>query len=174
MQSIEQANGIVIHTTGVYLLDSQAREQVFMDEGFDPKILSADAKLVLTKGAHAFEGQQGAQSANAVTQTHTVGDTQVTLTSTPGQYGSYDFTVLVATASGAAIPNAKVALDLTMPSMAMQPVHVDLKPSVPASAGAYHATGVLSMQGQWVVDVTITPPGASQPTVSAFTFNATY
>lgn len=174
MQSIEQSNGIVIHTTGVYLLDSQGHEQVFMDEGFDPHILSKDAQLVLAKGANAFAGQQGAQKSNAVTQTHTVGGMQVTLTSAPGQYGAYDFTVLAETANGEAIPNAKVSLDLSMPSMAMQPVHVDLQPVAPASTGAYRANGVLSMQGQWVVDVTVTPPGASQPSVSAFSFNAAY
>jgi len=174
MQSIEQSNGIVIHTTGVYLLDSQARELAFMDEGFDPHILSADVQLVLTKGANAFAGQQGAQTSSASTQMHTVGDMQVTLTSAPGQYGAYDFTVLVETANGTAIPNARVALDLSMPSMAMQPVHVDLKPVAPASAGAYRANGVLSMQGQWVVDVTMTSHGGGQPSVSAFTFNAAF
>lgn len=174
MQSIEQSNGIVIHTTGVYLLDSQGHELVFMDEGFDPHILSADAQLVLKKGANAFAGQQGAQTTNAVTQTRTVGDMRVTLTSAPGQYGAYDFTVLVETASGTAISNARVALDLSMPSMAMQPVHVDLKPVAPASTGTYRATGVLSMKGQWVVNVTITPPGGGQPSVSAYTFTANF
>lgn len=174
MQSIEQANGIVIHTTGVYLLDNQARELVFMDEGFDPHILGADARLALTKGASAFASQQGAQTSGAVTETHTVGNMQVTLTSAPGQYGAYDFIVLAQTANGEAIPNAKVSLDLSMPSMTMAPVHVDLQPVLPASTGAYRVTGVLSMKGQWVVDVTITPPGATQPSVSAFTFNAAY
>lgn len=172
MQSLEQSNGIVIHTTGVYLLDSQAHEQVFMDEGFDPHVLSGDVQLVLKKGASAFAGQQGAQTSHAVTQTHTVGDMQVTLTSAPGQYGAYDFTVLAQTANGEAVPNAKVSLDLSMPDMAMQPIHVDLQPIAPASTGAYRASGVLSMKGQWIVDVTITPQGASQPSVSAFSFSA--
>lgn len=174
MQSIEQANGIVIHTTGVYLLDSQARELVFMDEGFDPHVLSNDVHLALTKGDSAFAGQQGAKTTSAVTMVHSVGDMQVTLTAAPGQYGAYDFTVLAQTANGEAIPNAKVSLDLSMTSMTMQPVHVDLQPVAPASTGAYRANGVLSMQGQWVVDVTITPPGASQPSVSAFSFIAAY
>ncbi|MGH2501119.1 MAG: SCO family protein, partial [Ktedonobacterales bacterium] len=110
MQSIEQSNGIVIHTTGVYLLDSQTRELVFLDEGFDPHILSADARLVITKGDEAFAGQQGAQTSSMVTQTHTANTMQVTLTSAPGQYGSYDFTVLLADAGGIAIPNAHVSL----------------------------------------------------------------
>jgi protein SCO1/2 len=174
MQSIEQSNGIVIHTTGVYLLDSQARELVFLDEGFDPHVLSGDVHQVLTKGDSAFTNQQGAQTSHAVTQTHTVGNMQVTLTSAPGQYGAYNFTVLAQTGNGEAVPNAKVSLDLSMPSMTMQPVHVDLQPVQPVSTGAYRADGVLSMKGQWVVDVTITPPGAAQPVVSTFSFTANY
>ncbi len=174
MQSIEQANGIVIHTTGVYLLDSQTHELVFLDEGFDPHVLSNDVLLALTKGDSAFAGQQGAQTSNAVTAIHSVDGMQVTLTSAPGQYGTYDFTVLLQTANGEAIPNATVALDLTMPSMAMQPVHVDLQPLAPASTGAYRASGVLSMKGQWTVTVTITPQGATQPSVTIFSFNAKY
>lgn len=172
MQSLEQSNGIVIHTTGIYLLDSQTHEQVFMDEGFDPHTLSGDIELALKKGASAFVGQQGAQTTHSVTQTHTVGDMQVTLTSAPGQYGAYDFTILAQTGTGEAVPNAKVALDLSMTDMKMQPIHVDLQPVLPASTGAYRASGVLSMKGQWIVDVTITPQGASQPSVSAFTFTA--
>jgi hypothetical protein len=99
---------------------------------------------------------------------------QVTLTSAPGQYGTYDFTVLLQTANGEAIPNAAVSLDLTMTAMAMQPLHVDLQPVAPASTGAYRASGVLSMQGQWKVNVTITPSGASQPSVTTFSFTAKY
>lgn len=174
MQSIEQSNGIVIHTTGVYLLDSQARELVYLDEGFDPHVLSADARLVLTKGDNAFVGQQGAQTSNVVTQTHIADNMQVTLTSAPAQYGSYDFTVLLADANGVAIPGARVALDLAMPDMKMQPVHVDLQPLAPASSGAYRVTGVLSMKGQWIADVTITVKGSSQSTLVPFTFDAIY
>ncbi len=174
MQSIEQSDGIVIHTTGVYVLDNQAHELVFMDEGFDPHALSADIEQVLTKGDSAFTGQQGAQTTNAITQTHSIGNVQVTLTCSPAQYGSYDFTVLLQTASAQAVPNANVSLDLTMPSMVMQPVHVDLQPIAPVTAGAYRATGVLSMAGQWVVNVNVTPRGATQPSVSVFSFTAKY
>lgn len=174
MQSIEQSDGIVIHTTGVYLLDSQARELVFLDEGFDPHVLSADAQLALTKGDSAFASQQGAQTSQAVTEIHSVDNMQVTLTSAPGQYGAYNFTVLLETSNSEAIPNAQVSLDLTMTSMTMQPVHVDLQPVQPASTGAYRADGVLSMKGQWVVNVTITPSGVSQPSVTTFSFSANY
>ncbi len=174
MQSILQSNGIVIHTTGVYLLDSQTHEQVFMDEGFNPRVLGADITLLLSKGPSAFAGQQGARSANAITMTHSLDGMQVTLTATPGAYGSYNFTVLLQSGSGVAVPSATVALDLTMPSMAMSPVHVTLKPIQPASAGAYRADGVLSMAGEWVALVSVTQPGATTPVTTTFTFTATY
>lgn len=174
MQSVEQSDGIVIHTTGVYLLDSQTHEQVFLDEGFDPHTLSGDVRLLLSKGPSAFAGQQGAQATNAVTKSNAVGGMQVTLTAAPGQYGAYDFTILLQTTNGEAIPNAQVALDLSMPSMAMQPVHVDLQPLAPVTTGAYRANGVLSMKGDWLVNVTITPAGATQPFTTSFTFSANY
>lgn len=173
MQSILQANGVVIHTTGVYLLDTNAHEQVYMDEGFDPRVLSADASLLLRDGPGAFSGKQGAQSAHGVTMTHSVSGMQVTLTATPGQYGSYNFIALVQNAGGAAVANATVTLDLTMPSMAMSPVHADLKPVQPASTGAYRADGVLSMNGAWSALVTITAPG-SAPVTTTFAFAAAY
>jgi protein SCO1/2 len=174
MQSIEQSDGIVVHTTGVFLLDSQAREQVFLDEGFDPHTLSGDVRLLLSKGPSAFAGQQSAQTSHAVTQSHAVSGMQVTLTAAPGQYGAYDFTILLQTTNGEAIPNAQVALDLSMPSMTMQPLHVDLQPLAPVTTGAYRANGVLSMKGVWVVNVTITPAGATQPVTTSFNFTASY
>ncbi len=174
MQSIEQADGVVIHTTGVYLLDSQARELVYMDEGFDPRALGADVRLALTKGDSAFVAQQSAATSNMITEVHTVDGMQVTLTSAPGQYGAFDYTVLLQDQQGKAISNAQVALDLSMPDMKMQPVHEDLQPVMPATTGAYRVTGVLSMKGRWVVQVTITPPGAAQPSVTTFSFDASY
>lgn len=174
MQSVEQSNGIVIHTTGVFLLDSQTHEQVFLDEGFDPHTLSGDVRLLLSKGSSAFTGQQGAQTASGVTLSHAVSGMQVTLTATPGQYGAYDYTILLQNPNGEAIPNAQVALDLSMPSMTMQPLHVDLQPLAPVTTGAYRATGVLSMKGAWVANVTITPTGATQPVTTSFTFTANY
>jgi len=174
MQSVEQSDGIVIHTTGVYLLDSQTHEQVFLDEGFDPHTLSGDVRLLLSKGSSAFSGQQGAQTTNAVTKSNAVSGMQVTLTAAPGQYGAYDFTILLQTSNGEAIPNAQVALDLSMPSMTMQLLHVDLQPLAPVTTGAYRANGVLSMKGDWLVNVTITPAGATQPVTTTFTFTATY
>jgi cytochrome oxidase Cu insertion factor (SCO1/SenC/PrrC family) len=173
MQSILK-DGVVLHTTGVFLLDSQTREQVYLDEGFDPHTLSGDVQLLLSKGPSAFAGQQSAPTASAVTLTHAASGMQVTLTAAPGQYGAYDYTILLQNASGEAIPNAQVALDLSMPSMTMRPLHVDLQPLAPVTTGAYRATGVLSMKGAWVVNVTITPAGATQPVTTSFTFTAKY
>jgi protein SCO1 len=174
MQSILQPNGIVIHTTGVYLLDSQAREQVFMDEGFNPRTMASDITVLLTRGPSGFAGQQGTKSANAITLTHTLDAMQVTLTATPGAFGSYNFTVLLQTAGGVAVPNATVTMDLSMPGMAMVGVHVALAPVQPATTGAYRADGVLSMTGQWSAQVSVTPQGAAASSRTTFNFNATY
>lgn len=38
--------GDVTHTVGVYVIDSQLREQVFLDEGFDPRMLTQDIKVL--------------------------------------------------------------------------------------------------------------------------------
>jgi hypothetical protein len=174
MQSILQANGIVIHTTGVYLLDAQTNEQVFMDEGFDPHTLGADIQAVLKNGPNAFKGQSGAQSANATTLTHSVGSMQVTLTATPGSYGAYNFTVMLQDGSGVAVANATVTMDLSMPAMAMKPLHVTLAPVQPTTTGAYRADGVLSMTGQWDATVTISSPGGGGAQITQFVFNAQY
>lgn len=40
-------DGIVIHSTGVYLIDPQGRERVFLGDGFDPQMLSSDVTLLL-------------------------------------------------------------------------------------------------------------------------------
>jgi protein SCO1/2 len=175
MQSILQQNGVVIHTTGVYLLDAQTNEQLFMDEGFDPATLGKDITSLLQNGPSAFKGQSGAQSANATTLTHSAGAMQVTLTATPGAYGSYNFTVLLQDGSGVAVPNATVAMDLTMPSMpAMSPVHVTLKAVQPVTTGAYRADGVLSMTGQWDASITIRPQSSTTPAITSFIFSAAY
>ncbi|WIG60414.1 MAG: hypothetical protein OJF49_003162 [Ktedonobacterales bacterium] len=47
MSSVTQADGIVIHTTGVYIIDQQGRERIFLDEGFDPKELASDLRILL-------------------------------------------------------------------------------------------------------------------------------
>ena len=174
MQSILQSDGIVIHTTGVYLLDSQTHEQVFMNEGFNPATLSADVALLLKDGPSAFAGKQSAPATRSVSLTHSVSGMLVTLTATPGAYGSYNFTVQLKTSAGEPISNAAVALDLGMPDMAMSPVHVDMKAVQPGGSGVYRADGVLSMRGVWVGRVSVTPQGATAPATTSFTFTASY
>lgn len=174
MQSILQADGIVIHTTGVYLLDSQTREQVFMNEGFNPATLSADVALLLKDGPSAFAGKQSARTTRSVSLTHSVNGLLVTLSATPGAYGSYNFTVQLKTSAGAPVSNATVTLDLDMPDMAMSPVHVDMKLAQSGAGGVYRADGVLSMRGEWVGRVSVTPQGATTPTMTSFTFTASY
>jgi protein SCO1 len=41
------SDGIVIHSTGVYLIDQQGRERIFLDQGFDPKMLADDVRVLL-------------------------------------------------------------------------------------------------------------------------------
>ena len=51
MQSILQSNGVVIHSTGLYLIDSSGREQTFFEEGFDPKVASQQIHKLLTSSS---------------------------------------------------------------------------------------------------------------------------
>lgn len=43
--------GDVTHTVGVYVIDANLREQSFLDEGFDPSMLSHDIKVLLARKA---------------------------------------------------------------------------------------------------------------------------
>lgn len=45
--SYTNKGGIVIHSTGVYLIDQQGRERIFLGDGFDPQMLSNDIALLL-------------------------------------------------------------------------------------------------------------------------------
>jgi protein SCO1 len=177
MQSILQPDGIVIHTTGVYVLDGTGRERVFLDEGFDPKVLSADLHLLLSKpDASRTSGVTRAASpaTGASVQTQTVGDTVVTLTAVPGAFGSYNFTVSAQTAQAQPIEQASVAIDLTMVDMDMGDYHVAMKPAGPAGPGTYTASGVVSMVGSWKADVQLQLTGASSPVHATFQFTARF
>lgn len=41
----------VTHTSGLYLVDQQGHERIWMDQGFDPKTLASDAQTLLRNGA---------------------------------------------------------------------------------------------------------------------------
>jgi protein SCO1 len=179
MQSILQPNGVVIHTTGVYLLDQQGRERVFLDEGFDPRMLSNDVHLLLTdskianqKAASAAASSQSlAPGYISLTQTSPAG--VLTLMASPGQYGTYSFEVEAWEAQG--IPAEGTAtMDLSMTSMNMGVLHVPLSESGDGAPGIYSAHGVLSMEGGWQAIVTITPGDGSAPIVGTFHFTAAY
>ncbi len=181
MQSVLQADGIVVHTTGVYVIDQQGRERLFLDEGFDPAQLAADLHLLLTNPhvATAPANAAAAQTNGAISMTKTTANGTVTLDATPGQYGSYDFAVYAWDAQGAPVQGA-VSLTLVMPTMAMAPLHTALGPVDSALPGAYEAQGVISMAGQWNVSVQVAPKAASpttaapQPWQVPFTFSARY
>jgi protein SCO1/2 len=179
MQSILQPNGVVIHTTGVYLLDQQGRERVFLDEGFDPHMLSNDVHLLLTNSRIANErsaaGASGSQSAapGYVTLTRTSSAGVLTLIASPGQYGTYGFEVEAWEAQG--VPaEGTASMDLSMTTMNMGVLHVPLSESGDGAPGIYSAHGVLSMEGGWQAIVTVTPGDGSPPIMGTFHFTAAY
>jgi protein SCO1 len=176
MQAMIQSNGIVIHSTGVYVLDAQGRERLFLDEGFDPKVLSGYLDLLLTEPAAATAAHGAASPSTpsgSVVQLQTVSGDTIALTATPAQYGTYTFTVAVQDANGVPVQGAAVDLDLTMPGMQMSPLSVHLSPVEPPVPGAYRADGVLSMIGQWQAVVRVVPAGASQLIQATFHFTST-
>ena len=183
IQSVLQSDGIVIHTTGVYVIDQQGRERIFLDEGFDPHMLSGDLHLLLT--AHpSVNTQQAAQTDGGVTLTKTVAGGTITLQAAPDDYGTYSYIVWLWDAKGRPVANSAAALDLSMPDMAMQPLHVSLKEDSSIGPGIYRATGILSMAGQWVAVVSASPAstaggaahtGSTNPAIQAtFTFTSKY
>ncbi|HUY79273.1 MAG TPA: SCO family protein [Ktedonobacterales bacterium] len=179
MQSVLQTNGIVVHTTGVFVIDQTGRERIFLDEGFDPAMLASDLQLLLTN-PHVATAHGGAGQANgAVSMTKTTADGTITLDATPGSYGSYDFTVHAWDAHNIPVQGV-VSMTLHMTSMVMAPLHTTLDPLDSSLPGAYETQGVLSMAGQWNVTVQVAPnppsstAAALQPWQIPFTFTARY
>jgi protein SCO1/2 len=175
MQVVLQKNGIVIHTTGVFLIDGNGFERTYFQEGFDPKVVSQQLHQLLTKTnslpqASNVAGVSGA----AYTASATVQDYRVAFTATPGQFGSYDFTVTAQDPSGTPVQGAHVDIGLTMPDMAMSPLDVPLPPITPPIPGSYQARGVLSMAGSWQAKVRVIPSGATQPIIATFHFTAQF
>jgi len=179
MQSVLQTNDIVVHTTGVYVIDQSGRERIFLDEGFDPAMLANDLHLLLTNPHVATSHASGGQTNGAVTLTKTTADGTFTFDAAPGSYGSYNFTVYAWDARNIPVQGA-VSLSLQMTTMIMAPIHTNLSPLDTSLPGAYQAKGVLSMAGQWnvVVQVAPNPPSAGvaapQPWTIPFTFSARY
>jgi protein SCO1/2 len=177
MQAILQSDGIVIHTTGIYVIDAQGRERAYVEEGFDPRALSAYLAQVLRQAGSSAKSNvpavKGQPSGTAI-QARVVQGYTLALTAAPAQYGTYDFTLTVEDPQGVPVQGADVALTLTMPAMEMIPVTVKLPPISPPIPGSYQASGVVSMLGQWNANATVAIPGMSQPLRASFTFNAKY
>jgi protein SCO1 len=177
MQAILQSDGVVIHTTGVYVIDATGRERAFLEEGFDPAALSAYLQQLRTQSGVAPVGSAAATPAGTpngtVIQSQRVGGQTVALTASPAAFGTYTFTVTVEDAQGVPVQGAHVTMDLAMPDMAMAPVKVTLSPLSPPVPGTYQAQGVLSMVGRWQAVVTVSPAGGS-PFAATFVFTARY
>ncbi len=45
--AVEPGQTDVVHTSGLYVIDQQGRERVWMDAGFDPKALAGDLQALL-------------------------------------------------------------------------------------------------------------------------------
>jgi protein SCO1 len=173
MQAILQPDGVVIHTTGVYVLDAQGRERLYLDEGFDPSALSGYLRVMLSQSGALPAGTPApAQAAGTVIQTQIVNGNTVSLTAIPAQYGTYTFIVEVQDGQGAPVQNAAVSINLTMLSMQMAPLNVSLGPTNPAVPGAYQAKGVLSMVGQWQAKVQVQPAGGGSAIQATFVFDS--
>jgi protein SCO1/2 len=175
MQAILQPNGIVIHTTGVYLIDSAGRERTFFEEGFDPKVASQQIHNLLTQPSSVPQptGIAGV-SGSAFTAAATDKGYRIAFTAAPGQFGAYDYTVTIQDPSGVPLQGAHVALDLTMPDMAMSPLDVTLVPVNPPIPGSYQAHGVLSMAGGWQARVSVTSANGTQLAMATFHFTARF
>jgi protein SCO1/2 len=161
MQTFLQPDGVVIHTTGVYVLDGQGHERVFLPEGFDPKVLSHDLGVLLNERGASPVAQSTADGlpANAVTQRQTVQGYAVAFTALPGSFGTYSYTVTVQDTQGVPVQGATVMADFTMPDMRMAPLRASLQSLAPGIPGAYRAQGVLAMLGHWRANVTVSLAG---------------
>jgi protein SCO1/2 len=150
MQAVLQSDGIVIHTTGVYLLDKQGREREFLDEGFDPHAFAADlGKLLAETGPTAASGAGQPSLGGGSSQSLNVGGDTIAFSATPGQYGSYVLGITLRDGRGAPVEGATVTADLIMADMVMEPEHIVLASDIQAGAGVYSARGVLTMAGPW-------------------------
>lgn len=177
MQAILQSNGVVIHTTGVYVLDAQGHELMFFDEGFDPAAMSAYLQHVLSQSAQApttNTPSAAGQPTGTVVQRQTVQGNTIELTATPAKFGTYTFTVAVQNAQGVPVQGEKVTATLTMSDMVMAPLQVALPPINPPVPGVYQATGVLSMSGQWHAVVQVAAADGSHPLQATFDLSTTY
>lgn len=161
MQTFLQPDGVVIHTTGVYVLDAQGRERVFLPEGFAPQVLSHDLRVLLNEHGTPAAAQSTAEGlpAHAITQRQTVQGYTVAFTALPGSFGTYSYTVTVQDAQGVPVQGATVTANLTMPDMRMAPISVPLAALAPGIPGAYRAQGVVAMLGHWRAAITVTLAG---------------
>ncbi|HLZ21220.1 MAG TPA: SCO family protein [Ktedonobacterales bacterium] len=173
MQAILQSDGVVIHTSGLYVLDAQGRERLYLDEGFTPQALSGYLQVMLSQPGTLPSGTPApTQATGTIVQTQSVSGNTISLTARPAQYGSYDFIVEVLDANGTPVQNAAVSINLTMLAMPMAPLDVALGPTKPSVPGAYEAQGVLSMVGQWQAIVKVRPVGGGSPIQATFVFTS--
>ena len=93
-----------------------------------------------------------------------VGNLTVTLAMnpSPAAFSSTTFDITITDEKGAAVSDAQVSLDLSMPSMYM-PANRPVAQSL--GGGKYRATGRFTMRGGWQIAVIITRSGQSQTAI---------
>jgi protein SCO1/2 len=163
MQTFLQPDGVVIHTTGVYLLDAQGRERVYLPEGFDPKVLSHDLRVLLSEHAPPVAAPTSAAGlpAGAIMLHQTVQGYAVAFTLLPDEAGACTYTITVQDAQGVPVPGATVTAQLAMPTMKMAAHLLSLPALAPGIPGAYRSQAVKVMQGRWVVTMHIALAGGT-------------
>jgi hypothetical protein len=112
----------------------------------DGKALAADPKSQLPENAAAQQ----------------VGDLNVSIALSPYppvSFQSANFDVTLTDATGQAITDAKISLDLTMPAMPMPPNKLEAQH---AGNGRYNATGRFTMPDWWRIEVIIQRGGTQQ------------
>jgi cytochrome oxidase Cu insertion factor (SCO1/SenC/PrrC family) len=163
MQTFLQPDGVVIHTTGVYVLDAQGRERVYLPEGFDPKVLSHDLRVLLSEHgapAAALSATTGLPASSIMLQQSVQGYV-VSFTLLPDASGTCTYTVTVQDAQGVPVPGATVTARLAMPTMTMAADVLSLPPLAPGIPGAYRSPAVHVMKGHWVVTMKIALAGGA-------------
>jgi copper transport protein len=89
----------------------------------------------------------------AQTFTHSVDGLEVTLSVSPGKFGTNTFTVLVKNVDGTPVNNGSLFIVITMVEMDMGTNTINLTPA--ATAGTYSGQGELPMAGHWKLEVVI-------------------
>ncbi len=126
-----------------------------------PDALAPSTSATPSAGSSSSAASSSASSKPANAMTAKAGNLNVTLVMTPppAAFSTTTFDITITDERGAAVSDAKVSLDLTMPSMWMP----SNKPQAQSLGnGKYQAVGRFTMRGGWRIDVVIERGGQKQ------------